>query len=85
MPPLAVVPDLNISEHRRSRFGTSGEAMPIHTLALECRKEAFGGRVVPTVAFTAHTALDPSLLERLLIIVTGVLTATITLSPSAGS
>ena len=77
MPPLAIVPDLNVVEYLLTRCLPCGEIMTMHQLLFERSKETLDRRVIPTISFAAHTASDPLLRECLLKISTRVLTATV--------
>ena len=85
MPPLAIVPDFDPLEEDRSGLGAGSEPMPINALALERREETLRGRVVITVASAAHATDDPRLFKRGLIIVTGILTAPVTVTEQSGN
>ncbi len=55
-----------------------GEAAAVHHLVLQRREETLHNGIVPAVAFAAHAASDPGLLEPGLVIGAGVLTPSVT-------
>jgi len=55
---LTVVEDLNIFKHRLSGLITGFLGLMVYKLCFQGMEEAFRHRIIPTVAFTAHTLAD---------------------------
>ena len=73
MSPLAVVEQFDVFEQLVAGLSSGTPPAPMDQFNFERGEETFRHRVVPAVAFTAHTALDAVNREQLLILVAGVL------------
>src|ERR1700731_3681170 len=77
MSPLAVVEQFDVLEQLAACLSSGTPPALIDQFDFERGEKAFGHRVVPAVAFTAHAALDAVYRQQLLIVAAGVLAATI--------
>ena len=59
----AIVKELDVFENRLPRLGVRRVITVMHQLRFERSKEAFGRRVIPTIAFAAHAAQQPVLTQ----------------------
>src|SRR5688500_6949442 len=78
VPPRAVVPELDVLEHRRARLVARRPVAAVGQLSLERREEALGHRVVPAVPRAAHAARHLVHREQRLVRRRRVLTAAVT-------
>src|SRR5215207_6662114 len=76
MQPHSIIEPFNVVKHGAA-CGRVAVKDADWQLGLECREEALHRRVVPAVAFTAHTAAHLGLHQERLILGTGILTAPI--------
>src|SRR5436189_5394118 len=79
-----VVETLDVLEHEAARLGARVEGEVVEPLGLEGVEEAFGRRVVQTIAGPAHAAHDPVAIEELLIVGAAVRPAAIAVMHEAG-
>jgi len=77
MSPLAVVEEFDVLEQLAARLSSGTPLALIDQFDFECGEKTFRHRFVPTVALTAHAALDAVDRQQLLIIVAGILAAAI--------
>ena len=77
--PLSIVKDVDVFEYALLGVFQVGILIVFRPLVLERPEESLSHRVIITVASATHRALDDKSLERLLIVVAGVLTGSITL------
>src|SRR5215510_8757065 len=77
MAPAAVVESFDVLEHRATGLDPGLPPAGVNQFDFERSEETLRHRVVPAVAAAAHAAPDPVQRQQLLVVVAGVLAATI--------
>ena len=77
MNPLAVVEPLDIVEDALPCLVTGAISLVEDPLSFQSAEEALHRRIVPAVALATHAAQHPVLCQELLVVITGILGATI--------
>ena len=70
-----IIPGLNIFKYMQAHLFSCFKLGSINQLGFERFKETFSHRVIPTVAFPAHTLLYPIVLQQINGLFTGILDA----------
>src|SRR2546422_11727016 len=83
MPPPPIVEEFEVLEELGARRRPSDPGRVVDQLDLQRREKALGDGVVPAIAPTAHTADDPVLRQRPLVVAAGVLTPAIRMMQQA--
>ena len=81
---LPVVEDFDILEHRPARVLARGPEGMQAQLAFKCAEEALLGGVVPDVTLAGHAGHHPLLVQRGLVVATGVLNAAVRVVDQSG-
>ena len=77
MSPLAIIEDFNVLKHVSSRFSQVSIVLPMHSLSFQSGEETLGHCIIVAISRSTHAAFDPLILEELLEVGTGILTASI--------
>ena len=77
MLPLAIIKDFNVVKDIGSGFRSCPIGLTMKAFPFESGKETFRHRIIITIALPTHATFDPLILEELLEVGTGILTALI--------
>jgi hypothetical protein len=85
MTTLPIIEDLRVFENIGSGLSPHTIGLTVDSLSFECGEETFGHRVVVTISRPTHATGDPVVLQQVLEIMAGILTAAIRVVQETGS